>query len=255
MIDTLKVILISLVISVAVLFLLGPAMLRLQGPDDLATAVTVASASAPPPSKPSIPQQMATPNIEGLSVRAARDRWAKEGIMIIEEGERSDTSAKPGIILEQIPTGGAPLRQKEIRVIVAKSPEMVVMPDVLGQTVDAARNLLLAAGFEVPPAALKDSDKPGGTVISQVPNANARSAKGSIARLVVSEATAQVPKVTGKRYSQARRILKKAGLQVGDVTKREHPELSGGRVLRQTPEAGTKLAVQSPVDLVVVAPD
>lgn len=253
MIDTLKVILISLVISVAVLFLLGPAMLKLQGvtPGEAEPPV----AAAPAPKTASVAREMSTPNIEGLSVRAARDRWSADGIMIIEESERVDASVKPGTILEQIPTGGAPLQQKEIRVIVAKPPDVVVVPDVVGKPIDEARNTLLAAGFEVPAATLEASDKPGGTVVRQDPNANAKSPKGAIARLVVSEQLRAVPKVTGKRLHQAKAILQKAGFEVGNVTRREHPELSGGRVLAQSPEAKAKHATGGVVDLVIVAPD
>ncbi|TPV93602.1 MAG: PASTA domain-containing protein [Myxococcales bacterium FL481] len=253
MVDTLKVILISLVISTVSVFALGPAMLKWHGllPRSDASAVTSPTAS----SVPATAREMSTPNIEGLSVRAARDRWSREGIMVIEEGERVDAKVKPGTILEQIPTGGAPLRQKEIHVIVAKSPEMVTVPNVVGQPLDRARNSLLSAGFEVPPAALERSDKPAGSVIRQNPNANAKSPKGSIARLVVSEQLREVPKVVGKRLPKARQALKDAGFEVGEITRREHPEISGGRVLRQSPPAEAQHVVGGAVDLVVVAPD
>ena len=53
----------------------------------------------------------------------------------------------------------------------------------------------------------------------------------------------------------ARKRIEAAGLVVGSVREREDPELSSQRVLSQEPDAGTKVAKGTSVDLVVVAPD
>jgi len=64
-----------------------------------------------------------------------------------------------------------------------------------------------------------------------------------------------VPKLRNQRLSQAREALEEAGLALGKVSEREDEELSGGRVLSQSPDAGDEVEPGSTVDLVVVAPD
>src|SRR5690349_20022555 len=82
--DYLKSFLVSLVTSVAVLLLLGPVMLKLNQP---AGPRPTAEAPAQVPSEPQQPvaHQRTAPNLQGLSLRDARDRWRTEGIVIIED--------------------------------------------------------------------------------------------------------------------------------------------------------------------------
>jgi serine/threonine-protein kinase len=258
--DTFKSFLVALVTSVAVLFVLGPVMMKVHGLQPTAAqpageaqpAAPGAGTAAPAPA----PQtQMTAPNIEGMLAKDARDRFRAQGITIIEESERVDASAEPGAILEQIPSGGAPLVQKEIRVIVAKAPELLAVPNIVGESLDEARNELVTAGFEVPEAEYEMSDEPGGTVIRQEPNAGAKTEQGALVRLFVAAELVAVPKIRGKRIGAAKTAITEAGLTVGRVTQREDEELSGGRVIGQKPGAGEKVAPGTAVDIVMVAPD
>ncbi len=254
--DTFKSFLVALVTSVAVLFVLGPVMMKVHGLGGPAAGPPPANAPAAAPAPAKAPAQaMTAPNIEGMSAREARERFRTQGITIVEDGERTDPTAKPGTILEQIPSGGARLEQKEIRVIVAKAPALLNVPNVVGKAMDEARDELVQGGFEVPDATFEPAEEPGGTVIRQEPNAGAKTEQGAIVRLIVAEDTVEVPKVRGKSISSARKALEKAGFVVGKVTQREDEELSGGRVLSQEPDAGTKLPSGATVDLVIVAPD
>ncbi len=270
--DYLKTFLISLVTAVAVLFLLGPVMLKLNQPAG-PRPTTEAPAQAPTEqSQPSPTQpQLTAPNLQGLALREARDRWRTEGIVIIEDSQRVDASVEPGTILSQIPAGGAPLQTKEIRVVVAAAPEMVTIPSVIGKSATEATEVLVAAGFEVPAPDKEPSAEPPGTVLRQEPNAGGKTEKGALVRLVVSgegvgggeaagtdKPTAdkvEVPKVVGMQLDRARKKLAEVGLEVGSVRQQEDPELSGRRVLSQSPSAGSQVDKGSDVNLVIVAPD
>jgi serine/threonine-protein kinase len=255
--DTFKSFLVALVTSVAVLFVLGPVMLKVHGLDRDAGSAPAPPAGVAPAATTSGPAapEMTAPNIEGMLAREARERFRAQAITIIEDGERVDATAAPGTILEQIPSGGAPLAQKEIRVIVAKAPELVAVPNVVGKTLDEARDELVKAAFEVPEAAFEPSEAPGGQVVRQEPNAGAKTEPGAIVRLIVSEESVEVPKVLYLPQGQARKKLEAAGLSLGKVAEREHEELGSGRVIGQNPGAGSRAPRGSSVDLVVVAPD
>lgn len=270
--DYLKIFLVSLVTSVIVLFALGPFMVRYatqQGPQQADSANDPDSQGAAEAGAPAQQAaQMTAPNLHGLDLREARERWRAQGIVIIEDSQRVDNSVEAGTILSQIPSGGAPLQTKEIRVVVAAAPEMVTVPSVIGKPVADATEALVEAGFEVPGTTEEASSEEPGVVLRQEPNAGSKSEKGSLVRLVVSseqeegetegeepEALVKVPRVVRMPLSRARGKIEKAGLVVGQVRNREDPELSGRRVLSQSPKAGTKVPEGSEVDLVVVAPD
>ncbi len=267
-VDLLLTFLISVVTSAAVLFLLGPVMMRSQGfvagtPAAAPAAAPAGGTAAPAPTTPTEPAaaKLTAPNLEGLDIEAARKRVRKSGIAIIEDGERQDSSAKPGEIVEQNPAPGADLEQAEIRVIVATKPSKVEIPDVAGQTEKEARKALEDAGFEVPevelgiPAADVDPQPKAGTVMAQSPDAGEEAPEGSIVRLTVVKDTVEVPRVLHKSLNAATKKLEAAGLEVGKVTQREHEELSGRKVIAQDPDPGQKVQRGSKVDLVIVAPD
>ena len=271
--DYLKIFLVSLVTSVAVLFSLGPVMVSMQEPPGPRVQVEVATppAEPAPDSAATVAEQTTAPNLQGLALREARERWRSEGIVIIEDSQRIDPSADPGTILSQNPAGGAPLQSKEIRVVVSAVPEMVTVPSVLGEDVATATEELVEAGFEVPAPEKQASEEELGTILSQEPNAGSKSEKGSLVRLVVAGpaevadagegaeaeavASVEVPRLRGMAIERARKELDKLGLTVGSVTQREDEELSGRRVLSQKPSKGAKVAPGSAVDLVIVAPD
>lgn len=264
-VDLLLTFLISLVTSAAVLFVLGPTMLRSQGlvPGAMAPAPVsepAPKAATPPPAAQA--PKLTAPNLEGLDIEAARERVRKSGIAVIEDGERQDSSAKPGEIVEQNPAPGAQLEQQEIRVIVAGKPSKVEIPDVIGQTEGDARKALEDAGFEVPdevelevPDADVDPSPKAGTVSKVSPEAGEEAPEGSIVRLTVVKDTVVVPRVLHKSLKSATKKIEGAGLELGTVSQREHPELSGRKVLSQDPDPGEKVQRGTKVDLVIVAPD
>jgi beta-lactam-binding protein with PASTA domain len=266
--DYLKTFLISLITAVAVLFLLGPVMLKLNQPAG-PRPQSEAPAQAPVEPQQPAPAQLTAPNLQGLALREARERWRAEGIVIIEDSQRVDATVEPGTILSQIPAGGAPLQTKEIRVVVASAPEMVPVPSVIGKSATEATETLVAAGFEVPAPEKEASSEAPGKVLRQEPNAGSKTMKGALVRLVVSGESVgadtggavepvgmiEVPKVVGMSLDRARKTLEDAGLGVGAVRHKEDPELSARRVLSQKPSAGSEVVAGTAVDLVIVAPD
>lgn len=263
--DAFKMFLIALVTALAVQLLLGPYILELQGfvpaskqPATQAHAKLeqgtepAAAATPPTPAEP----KLNAPNLEGMTVGAARERWRDKGLVIIEDDERSDSGAAPGTILGQRPAAGSPLASLEIRVTVAKAAADANVPNVMGKPLEDARKALTEAGFEVAEPTTEASREPKGTVIKQSPAAGEPAKQKSIVRLVVAEAASiVVPKVTGNYLGKAKKILQEAGLTVGAVRRVEHEELGQDFVLRQDPKPGAELPPGTEVELTVVAPN
>ena len=265
--DAFKMFLIALVTALAVQLLLGPYILELQGfvpagkqaPATQAHAKlehgTEPSTGANPPATPAEPKLNA-PNLEGMTVDAARERWRDKGLVVIEDEERSDSGAAPGTIIDQRPAAGSPLASLEIRVTVAKAAADANVPAVVGKPLAEARKALTEAGFEVAEPTTEASREPKGTVIKQSPAAGEPARQKSMVRLVVAEAAGiEVPKVTGSYLGKAKKTLQEAGLTVGAVRRVEHEELGQDYVLRQDPKPGAEVPPGTEVELTVVAPN
>lgn len=254
--DSLKTFLIALVTAVAVQFLLAPYVLKLHGLVTEPTGPTTRQDTGGAQANPGGDTKLAAPNLEGMLVEEARERWKSKGIEIIVEGERDGSGAEPGTIVVQRPAPGAELSSKEIRVTVARKSEDVAVPDVMGKGIDEARKALTDAGFEVADPSPEASDKPPNTIIRMTPAAGEKAKNGSIVRLVVSQAAAiEVPKFTGLYLGKAKKAIVDAGLKVGRVKRVEHSELGEDYVLRQTPAPAEKVPPGTEVELVVVAPN
>lgn len=259
--DSFKMFLIALVTAVATQLLLAPYIMRLHGftPDTAGAQGATApadSGAAPSGAAPARPS-LTAPNLEGMSVNAARERWRAKGIQIIEDGEREDTGAEPGTIVQQRPPAGETLASREIRVTVAKAAETAKVPTVTGMSLEEATGALKAAGFDLSePAQEEREDVPAGQVLAQEPAADQEVSQGSIVRLTIAKAKAvTVPKLTGSYLSKARKIAEDAGLTVGKVKRVEHAERGQGYVLKQDPEPETEVPVGAPIELTVVAPN
>lgn len=262
--DSFKMFIIALVTALASQLLLGPYILKLQGfvpanemvQSPRATKLEQGTGQPPVQPTPQPATKLNAPNLEGMSVEAARERWRDKGLVIIEDEEKVDTGAEPGSIIDQRPAAGSPLASKEIRVTVAKAAPETTVPDVMGKTVEEARTALTDAGFEVPDPTMEASRETAGTVIKQIPAAGEAAKAESIVRLVVAESPSiKVPKVTGMFLGKARTKLEDAGLELGPIRRVEHEERGQDYVLRQDPKPDAEVPPGTAVELVVVAPN
>lgn len=257
--DYFKMFLIALVTSVATQLLLTPYILRLQGvpTSPLAPSMAARVDDADPAAAAADNSKLSSPNLEGMTVAAARDRWRDKGLVIIEDGERAVSEGEPGTILQQRPAPGNQLASnKEIRVIVARASQEKSVPDVVGGSLDDARIKLTAAGFEMGEPRQEASEEPAGTVLKQVPASDSKAKGGSIVRITVASAAAiEVPKIRGLYLSRAKKMLASAGLAVGTIRRVEDAERGENYVLRQDPAPGEKVPPGTEIELVVVAPN
>ena len=258
--DYFKMFLIALVTSVASQLLLTPYIIKLQGLDKSAPPSAPTASTPPPaptPAADSPAEKLSAPNVEGMTVAAARKQWRGKGLVIIEDGERNEVGADPGTIVQQRPSAGAELAaNKELRVVVAKASSDVALPDVVGKPFEDARAALVDAGFEVTEPTKEVSEDPAGSVLKQVPAADAKAKEGSVVRLTVAEpAAVEVPKLRGLYLSGAKKKLAEAGLTAGRIRRVEDPERGENYVLRQSPSPGDEVPPGTEVELTVVAPN
>lgn len=127
----------------------------------------------------------------------------------------------------------------------------MLVPQVVGETDQAARTQLEDAGFNVR-IVEENSDRSAGEVIRQSPEFGKSAAAGSEVILYVSQGVGahQMPAVTDMPVASAKAILKEAGLSAV-IEEEPEGEYSIGYVLAQSPDAGAAIAADTEVVLTV----
>jgi eukaryotic-like serine/threonine-protein kinase len=132
-------------------------------------------------------------------------------------------------------------------------PHPTTVPNLVGRPLEEAQRLAERAGLVfVTERRAFDSDVPVGSIISQRPPPRGEAEDGDTLAVVVSQGPemAAVPDVSGLTIDAARRRLEEADFKTL-VRQEYHERIPEGRVIDQSPPAGTDLEVGEPVRITV----
>jgi len=124
------------------------------------------------------------------------------------------------------------------------APPEVVVPDVKGQTFEAARATMAAAGLDLFLGAEQPSEEvPRDGVIYTSPPGGRRVKKGRRIQAVVSTGREKVtvPSVQHKSLERAKEVLQRAGLKPGTEEAVYSETVPAGRVIDQSPPGGERV--------------
>ncbi|UBI07032.1 Stk1 family PASTA domain-containing Ser/Thr kinase [Corynebacterium falsenii] len=154
------------------------------------------------------------PDLTGMTTEQA-SRTLKDARLELNSEVKEEASATvpSGQVITQNPPQGSQVSVgTKVTITVSTGPEDVRVPMVKGQNVDAARQNLEAAGFQVTVQQV-DSPEPEGRVIS-ASSEGQRLPKGSQVTLQVSKGNQfQMPSLQGKKFSEVDAALRAAGWQ------------------------------------------
>jgi serine/threonine-protein kinase len=186
------------------------------------------------------PGRAAVPEVAGLTAKSARARVEKAGLKVSETSTTSATVEKGRVISSDPQEGTTVDKGTTVELTVSQGPEQVVIPNVSGQSFDAAKGQLTDAGFRVARVTQESADQDPGTVLSQDPTGGTQAAKGDTVTLTVAKAPEQVdvPDVTGEDAADAVRALSRAGFEVDQKSKTVDSPEGDGVVVEQSPAGG-----------------
>ena len=197
------------------------------------------------------------PPIQGLLYEAAVSEAAAVGLTIEIVEERVDPTTPAGQIISQDPAATVMLPAgTAIRVVVSKGGPEVAIPNVEGQTSEAAQQVLVGAPFlfNITLAEEPSSTIAKGRVIRTDPAIGTTVASGSNVTLIVSGGGNQstVPDVAGQSEAEAKSVLNTAGL-VWEVRYQNVPagDENDGLVISQSLQPDTQVNPGSKVTLIV----
>lgn len=126
----------------------------------------------------------------------------------------------------------------------------VVIPNVVGQTLEQAQTNLTDDGFKIgKQAEVFDPTIPAGSVVDQSPTAGVQAPKGSSIDLIISKGPqlAEVPKLIGLTEDAARKAITDAGFVPDPLPAVYDEKVEAGVVVSQSPEEGEQLAQGSKI--------
>ena len=188
------------------------------------------------------PERFVVPvDLAGQEAGAVVERLQETLPIQVTTIEQYDNEVAAGLVIGFDPPAGTQLaRDAVVTVVVSVGHEPVTIPNVIGQTPEAATANLEQLGFtvnRVDDGRSADVDKGEVMAVSPDPSAGPVPYQSTI-DIQVSEGKPEVrvPDVQGKSSDEARRILEEAGLQVEASS-----WITGDRVVGQTPKAGEKV--------------
>ncbi|OLF06304.1 serine/threonine protein kinase [Actinophytocola xinjiangensis] len=192
------------------------------------------------------------PNLIKQNANDAQRTLADEGIQVVQSQKpcqpEPDGSPGPcttediGKVIETTPGPGEKMKRTDrITLFVGAPAEKVKVPDVTGQTPEAATKLLTEAGLTVSPevkTGVTDDEDKVGKVIDQSPAAEQPVDRGSQITLTIGEEpeTVDVLDMTGQNVETARANLTNLGFEV--VVEEVDSEQDAGTVIDQNPRSG-----------------
>ena len=201
------------------------------------------------------PGSVEVPDVVGRKVDDAT-RVLETAGFAVEATQEPDDEAPVGEVIDQDPASGeeAP-KGSTINLKVSSGKEKTGVPDVRGKDVDVAANELGQAGFKTVRQSEESESIAEGKVIRTSPAPGTPLERGSTVTLVVSSGPPEVDQVTvpdviGQSEASATAELQAAGFKV-KVQEQLADEADDGRVLDQSPNAGTEADEGSTVTIIV----
>ena len=200
------------------------------------------------------PENAGVPNVIGSDRGTAISALQAAGFNVNEgEAQYSDT-VPAGCVISQDVAGGSQVKKgTTVTIVVSKGQEMVTVPDVVGMTAAEAESRLSQYGISVTRSEEYSSTVPSGSVISQSVGAGGSVPKNTTITIVVSKGPelVTVPDVTGIDAASAESKLSQSGLDVSRGGSEYSDTVAEGSVISQSVSAGSKVAINSTVTIIV----
>ncbi|MFG2138696.1 Stk1 family PASTA domain-containing Ser/Thr kinase [Streptomyces sp. NPDC048650] len=183
------------------------------------------------------------------------ERLGKNGdFKVAVGGRKACTNVKKRQITSQSPEPGKDIDKNDtVTVVLCTGPAKVTVPDVTNFSFEKAREELRNKGFTNVRKEFKVSDRTPGVVLEQDPAAQSEATKDSHITLTVAQEPEKVdvPSVVDKSFEEAQKQLRDLGFEVTKTEQDAPDPTKVGKVLTQSPEAGTKAKPKSTINLTV----
>ena len=199
--------------------------------------------------------EVTVPDVAGMTQDLAMAVITTAHLQVNVTTETSDTTV--GLVIRQNPAKDTVvIANATVTIVVSSGPDptKVNAPNVTGLTAAGAETLLVGLGLKLGTTTLETSDTiASGLILRQVPVAGTSVSLNSAINIVVSTGPNKttVPDVLGMTKEAATTAFTTATLTLGTVTEEFSDTVEVGKVMTQTPAAGTQVLLNSTVNIVI----
>jgi beta-lactam-binding protein with PASTA domain len=196
-------------------------------------------------------ESVLVPNVVGQHINQARNILQNQRLLVGNVREEITGGAPVKTVRRQHPAPGTRVRLNSSVELVIEG-ESVLVPNVVGQHINQARNLLQNQRLRVGHVREELTGRYGaGTVLRQSMSSGSRVRPYTVVELVIEAEGVRVPDVRRMHQNSAINRLRSSRLQVGTMSRVESTQYPEGTVIQQNPSPGTLVRANTPVSLVI----
>jgi serine/threonine-protein kinase len=191
-------------------------------------------------------RQESMPKLVGVSLETAQRITLGMGLELKVEDKIYSTQYAANAIAQQMPPPGTPLKMgQHVHVLVSLGPPQVKVPNMVGDSVRAARITAIQRGLTVGEVAVLPWPGDPDLVVAQDPPPATTEVRTPTVNLLISGGDQPpaylCPRFIGEPIGEVRHVLEKNGFKVGQVTPVAMDGGSPGIILTQNPPSGSKI--------------
>lgn len=202
-------------------------------------------------------QSVEVPHVVEMTFEGARTLLEQNDLKIVEEAKKFDKNYRAGIIISQNPKPYAQVKKRRrVYVIVSKGEPTVEMTPLIGNSEKNAIFEIRRLGLQLRYTMYEYSEHfPDGVVIDQSIPIGKEVKLGEFIDLIVSMGRPPdrfiVPDLIGRSLSDAKQIIQKAGLTLGNVTYQIENDLLPETTIAQSLTPNTEVSQGDTVNILV----
>jgi len=186
------------------------------------------------------------PKLVGIPLESAQRITSDLGMELRVEDKLYSTQYAVNAIAQQMPPAGTPMKMgQHVHVLVSLGPPQLTVPNLVGDSVRAARINAMQRGLTVGEVAVLPWPGDPDQVVAQDPPPATTEVRTPTVNLLISggeEPPAYLcPRFVGQSITEVRSVLDKNGFKVGQVTPVATDGGSQGIILTQSPPSGSKI--------------
>ena len=212
----------------------------------------IASEEESPSPSPAV-KYVKMPAVKNRSVEEVRNELKDLEIESQVDYVESDDVEMGKVIGADVEAGTEIQVGSTVKLTASAGAQGVEVPSVTGDTYEEATAKLTAEGFTVTREEAASNDVEEGRIISQVPGAQTKVAKGTNITVIVSQGKekVRVPHLIGLTEADGRVEAQEAGLQIGEVIYENSNEQGEGKIFYQSYSKGSYVDPETTIDIKV----
>lgn len=184
-------------------------------------------------------ERIDVPEVVGQTREDAERTLEESGLEVGAVRTQASDDVPEGVVISQDPPAGRSVeRGTPVDLVVSSGRQIVRVPDVTGFSEERARQILLDRNLNPVVRKVCRTSERDDIVLSQDPAAQTDVPEGSDVTITVND-TQTVPNVETKTEEEAKAQLRAAGFEVEPKKKKTNNVFEKGKVISQSPSAGT----------------